>query len=74
MSHPYNTLWIESAYENFGQALLEGDIHLAKDIIADTFDAGFAIEARAMANELRRVETNKLLTNNQVWLIRFFTS
>ena len=54
-------LWLDAAYENFGLAMLEGNIALAKDIIADMFDAGFDWEARALSLELRRVETNKLI-------------
>lgn len=52
----YNKEWLDAAYDNFEEAILKCDVHLAKDIIADTFDAGFPEQARAMANELRRVD------------------
>lgn len=61
MSKKYNREWLEAAYDHFGQAVLHGDVHLAKDIIADTFDAGFSFEAQAMANILRREETQEIL-------------
>lgn len=53
MSHDNNTRWVEDAYVNFGQALEEENIELAKDIIQDTFDAGFPNDARKMNLELR---------------------
>jgi hypothetical protein len=59
MSHKYNDEWIEGAYEAFGCALMEKDVSLAKDIIADTFDAGFDREARAMSKAMRQVEFNR---------------
>lgn len=55
MSHPINTAWIESAHENFEEALTRGDIALAKAIIADVIDAGFTDIARSMNLELRNV-------------------
>lgn len=60
MSHPINDRWLESAYEAFGHALLYKDYKLAKDIVADTFDAGFDSAARAMQNELQRLGQNKI--------------
>lgn len=52
----HNSQWLEAAYENFQQAKEDGNVPLAKLIIADTFDAGFAIEARSMSRELRNVK------------------
>lgn len=52
----YNKHWLAAAREHFEVAILENNVHLAKDIIADTFDAGFPEHARVMAMELRRVD------------------
>ena len=57
MSHIYNDQWIESAYESFSIALEEKDVRLAKDIIADTFDAGFDRAARGMNVMLREASS-----------------
>lgn len=53
MSNPWNDRWLEVAKDNFDQAIAEGNIALAKDIIADTIDAGFTPEARQMVKQLR---------------------
>lgn len=53
MSLSQNTEWIESAYDMFEQALAIDNIALAKDIITDTFEYGFADESRKMNQELR---------------------
>lgn len=53
MSHIENDKWLESALENFQDALDAGNYALVKDIIADTFDAGFSDTARVMTNKLR---------------------
>lgn len=53
MSHVSNTLWIEAVQDMLGEALASGNYSLAKNIIADTFDAGFISEARAMVEEMR---------------------
>ena len=58
MSHKYNDLWIESAWESFNIALSEHDVALAKEIIADTFDAGFDRAARGM-NIMLREQSSK---------------
>jgi len=52
MSTAQNSRWLESAYENFSQALASGDLELARDIIGDTRDAGFTLEAKSMEREL----------------------
>jgi len=59
MSHKQNTEWLEAAQENLNQAIDSGNYALAKDIIADTFDAGFAEEARAMSVQLRNTPVEK---------------
>jgi hypothetical protein len=48
-----NEEWLSAAKENFQSALDAGDVSLAKDIIADTFDAGFPDAARSMAAQLK---------------------
>lgn len=53
MSHPQNEEWLESAHEGLEQAIADGNVALAKDIIADTFDAGFSEEGRFMNRRLR---------------------
>lgn len=45
--------WLSYAFEAFGIAVLMRDYELAKDIIADTFDAGFDQAARSMSWYLR---------------------
>lgn len=55
MSHPQNEEWLESAYEGLEHAVLIGDVSGAKEIIADTFDAGFAEQARHMTESLRGI-------------------
>lgn len=57
MSLKYNSHWVESAWEAFNIALSEQDLALAKDIIADTFDAGFDNAARGMNVALREVSS-----------------
>ncbi len=57
MVYMTNEEWLEAVRDNFDEALQMGDMHLAKDIIADTFDAGFKETARAMSLELRTVHT-----------------
>lgn len=52
MSNIQNTKWIESARENFDQALSEGNLELANDIMCDTGDAGFETYALFMHQEL----------------------
>lgn len=51
-----NEEWLEAANENFEHALNVYDVSLAKDIIADTFDAGFSERAREMSLELRQTK------------------
>ena len=51
-----NKQWLAAAFDNFEEAILLNDVHLAKDIIADTFDAGFPEQARAMAMTMRTVD------------------
>lgn len=53
MSHPTNTVWLESAKENFDQALAEGNYALCKDIIADIQEAGFLEQGRELNEDLR---------------------
>lgn len=45
--------WLEAANDNFENAITMGDVAFAKDVIADTFDAGFPERAREMNLELR---------------------
>ena len=54
MSHIQNTRWIEAAQEQFEDAVARHDLKTVKAIIADTFDAGFAAEARTMNEEVRK--------------------
>lgn len=55
MSHIGNDKWLEAAQEHFDSAVEAGNLGLAKDIIADTLDAGFADVARSMTAQLREV-------------------
>ena len=64
MSHKQNTEWIEAAWENFEGACSEGNVGLAKAVIADTFDAGFADDGRKMNTRLREVTAGQV--SNQV--------
>lgn len=64
MSHIENTRWLEAAQENFESAIAGGNLSLAKDIIADTFDAGFATEARAMNIQLRNTPVERFTTRS----------
>lgn len=52
-----NSSWVIAAQENFEVAIANKDVYLAKDIIADTFDAGYKETAVAMTQELRTMET-----------------
>ncbi len=55
MSTIQNDIWVEAAYEDFEVALSEGNIAMAKLIIADMFDAGFTDESRTLAKRLRYI-------------------
>lgn len=52
MSHIENELWLEASRENFNEALSEGNLHLAKEIIADVMDVSPA-SGRELVQELR---------------------
>lgn len=54
-----NQQWLNAVTDNFETALLQKNLQLAKDIIADTFDAGFPEQARLMALTLREVDFTK---------------
>lgn len=58
MSHKQNDIWLEAANDAFQDALECGNYALVKDIIADTFDAGFPDVARAMTSKLRSCPIN----------------
>lgn len=48
MSNKYNTLWLESAIENYETAKEQGDQSMMKAVIADMIEAGFGPEARKL--------------------------
>lgn len=48
MSLKENDAWVEAAYENFDQAVEEGNYALCKDIIEDMKDKGFGEYARTL--------------------------
>jgi len=53
MSNKANEVWLESAYENFGEAIAQKNWEVAKSVVADTADKGFTSESVAMNKELR---------------------
>ena len=53
MSHQANTDWVAGAWESFEIALFQGNYPLAKDIIADTKDAGFGAASLLMEQMLK---------------------
>lgn len=56
MSTDANTVWLESAFENFEEALSEQNLTLARDIIADIKDKGFVAEAKELLLKLPQPE------------------
>lgn len=48
MSTEQNTIWLNSAKENFDQALIENNWHFCESIIGDMKDAGFPLEAEEL--------------------------
>jgi hypothetical protein len=52
MSNKQNDEWLANNYELFQEALLENNLSLAQDILADAKDAGFTEAAKAMEKEL----------------------
>lgn len=61
MSNQYNEAWVEAAHENFQDAVSEGNITLAKDIIQDVIDAGFRDEAVKMSETLREIPVGSII-------------
>lgn len=57
MTTKQNAEWLEAAKEHFQNAIDNEDVRLAKDIISDTFDAGFPEAAREMTAQLRTATT-----------------
>jgi len=53
MSNNENQVWLESAVENFAEAIEGENFELAKEIMNDTADAGFIEAAKDMRNTLR---------------------
>jgi hypothetical protein len=53
MSENSRQEWLESAWQNFEQALEKGNIAFAKAVIADTQEEGFFDAARSMNARLR---------------------
>jgi hypothetical protein len=66
MSCEENTIWLEGAYEMLDGAIEQGNYALAKDIIADTFDKGFAEEARQMNLLLRNAPVRNFLIKSPI--------
>lgn len=63
MSCKQNTEWLEGAQQMFDEAVDMRNVTLAKEIISDTFDAGFIDEARGMALFLRELDLVEPLRN-----------
>lgn len=59
MSFKNNEVWLASALENFEQAVLEDNLHLALSIIHDVRHFGFGHQAEIMENEINRIATGK---------------
>lgn len=53
MSNRDNTIWLDAALENFEEALSEGNLKLAKEIISDVQEKGFGDEGRQLNARLR---------------------
>lgn len=49
-----NDVWLESANENFEQAMLEGNLDFAQAVVDDCRDAGFKDQAALMGAQLER--------------------
>lgn len=48
MSNKQNDTWIESAFENFEQAIADGDFNFARAVVQDVRDSGFRESAARM--------------------------
>ncbi len=66
MSNIQNEAWVESAHENFQDAVSEGNLLLAKAIIEDVIDAGFKDEAQKMNETLRELPVGKIHDDEDV--------
>jgi len=55
MSKRQNDEWAETAYDNFQQAVDDGNLSLANDIIEDVKDSGFSDLARRMKQEIKNI-------------------
>lgn len=63
-----NLVWLESVKDNFGQALIEENWTLARDIIQDVKDNGFE-EYKEMMTELQtamKVESDRMIMEDKV--------
>lgn len=60
MSKKQNSEWLESARENFEQALSDTNMMLAQSIINDTRDEGFRTEANHMEAQLNALSLEDL--------------
>lgn len=57
----YNEEWLENAKENFEQACDEENYSLARDIIADVWNAGFPAQARTLTHTLIEIENMEMM-------------
>lgn len=47
--------WLKAAKEHFDEAIEADNLALARDIVADVFEAGFGDDARDMALQLKDI-------------------
>lgn len=66
MSIQQNEIWLEAAYEHFRGALDVGNYPLALDVIEDTRDKGFELEAKIMHNVLMSQTVNLFTIHNEL--------
>lgn len=59
-----NEVWLEAAWETFQEAVEKGNYSLAKDVIADTKDAGFENAANTMIEFLRNTPITKFVVKS----------
>lgn len=64
MSHIENEKWIEAAYEHLDGAIADGNLQLAEQIVADTFDQGFAHDSQIMRRTLSEAKAKRVLVKS----------
>lgn len=69
MSHKANDIFLENVVERFDSAVEDHDYQLALDIIHDTADQGWEVEARDLERQLREfpVEQFSRETIHSLW-------